>query len=386
VTGPIVVVGASLAGVRAAETLRAEGFDGRLTIVGEEPHAPYDRPPLSKELLAGWSTPTDVALGVDPSLDADWRLGCRALALDVERRVLATDRGDVAFDGLVIATGVRPRTLPGLEPVPGEIFTLRTLDDALALREALTGAPRVLIVGAGFIGVEVATSARALGCAVTVVSLDSPVAVAGAEVSRVCARLLENAGVRVHAGRRIAELSPGAVALDDGTRVAFDVAVVAVGATPNVEWLAGSGLTLDDGVVCDASCAAVGVDRVVAAGDVARWPNPLFGGAPMRVEHWTNAVEQGAAAARTLLHGSGPHTAHGSVPGFWSDHCGTRLQSVGLPALGDRLELVDGTPDDGRFAAAAYAGDRLVGAVTYGIPRALVRYRIELARPREAVA
>jgi len=380
VTAPIVVVGASLAGVRAAETLRGEGYDGPLTILGDEPYPPYDRPPLSKAVLAGTLEPPDLALPVDDSLDADWRVGCRATGLSLADRVVTTDAGAIPFAGLVIATGMRARTLPGLEPAAGRVFTLRTVDDAYALRAALVARPRVLIVGAGFIGVEVATSARALGCEVAVASLDPPVAVAGAAVSAVCAALLADAGVRLHAGRRITGVEHAAVTLDDGTRLAFDVAVVAVGATPNVEWLAGSGLTLDGGVVCDASCAAVGADGVVAAGDVARWPNPVFGDSVMRVEHWTNAVEQGAAAARTLLHGPGPHTAHGSVPAFWSDHCGTRLQSVGLPALGDRLEIVEGSLDERRFAAAAYAGDRLVGAVTYGIPRALAPFRAALAQ------
>ncbi len=379
----LVVVGASLAGLRAAEALRREGFDGTLTILGDEPHAPYDRPPLSKELLAGERGPGDVALRVDPELDAEWRLGEAATGLDLDRRVVATAAGEVPFDGLVIATGARARPLPGLELRAGVVLALRTLDDALALRAALERAPRLLIVGAGFIGVEVATTARALGCEVAIVSLDPPVAVAGPEVSGVCGALLADAGVDVRVGRRIAEVEHGggAVVLDDGARIAFEVAVVAVGAAPNVEWLAGSGLTLQDGVLCDASCAAVGVEGVVAAGDVARWPNPLFGGAPMRVEHWTNAVEQGRAAARTLLHGRGPHTAHGSVPGFWSDHGGTRLQSVGLPALGDRLEIVEGSLEERRFAAASYRDGRLVGAVTYGMPRALARYRIALARP-----
>lgn len=382
----IVVVGASLAGLRAAERLRAEGFDGTLTIVGDEPHRPYDRPPLSKGLLTGDVEDAEVHLRVADDLDADWRLGVRATGLDLDRRVVATDDGELPFDGLVIATGVRPRTLPGFVPDRERVFTLRTLDDARALAAALATRPRVLVVGAGFIGVEVATSARALGCEVDVVSLDPPVAVAGREVSRICTDMLTERGVRLHVGAGIERVDPDAVTLATGARIGYDVALVAVGARPNVEWLEGSGLELADGVVCDAACAAAGATGVVAAGDVASWPNPVFGGLRMRVEHWTNAVEQGHAAARTLLHGSGAHTEHRSVPGFWSDHCGVRLQSVGLPHLADRLELVAGSLEQREFAAAAYRGDELVGAIAYDMPRMLAKYRIALGRRDEVAA
>lgn len=388
--GRVLIVGASLAGLRAAETLRAEGFDGPLTILGAEPHLPYDRPPLSKELLAGTRAADEIALHMAPDLGADWVLGEAAVGLDLDRRAVRTAAGrDLAFDGLVIATGSAPRRLPGLDPATPGIAELRTIDDAIALREALAARRRVVLVGCGFIGVEVAATARALGADVTVVSLDPPLSVAGELISGVCAAMLADHGVTVRLGRQVAEVVGDgrveAVVLDDGTRLDADLVVVAVGAVPETAWLEGSGLRLDRGVVCDASCAAVGVEGVVAAGDVARWPNPAYDGLSMRVEHWTNAVEQGMAAARTLLRGPGPDTAHPSVPSFWSDHFGTRLQSVGVLPLADRIEVVDGSVDDRRFVAAAYQGERLVGAITYGMTRGLAPFRVRLAR-KDAVA
>jgi 3-phenylpropionate/trans-cinnamate dioxygenase ferredoxin reductase subunit len=387
----VVVAGASLAGLRAAERLRAEGFDGTLTIVGAEPHAPYDRPPLSKELLAGTRQATDVALRVLPELGAEWILGDAATGLDLHARRLRTASGrELPFDGLVIATGSTARRLPALDPALPGVHELRTLDDALALRAALAGRPRVVLVGCGFIGVEVASTAVALGAEVEIVTLDPALCIAGPLVSGTAGAMLADHGVRVRVGvgveRVLGDGRVEALVLTDGTRADADHVVVAAGAVPATGWLDGSGLELDGGVVCDAASAAAGAERVVAAGDVARWPNPVFGGLSMRVEHWTNAVEQGMAAARTLLHGSSPETAYRSVPGFWSEHFGTRLQSVGLPGLADRTEIVEGSVDDGRFVAAAYRDDALVGAVTYGNARGLAPFRAELGRRSAPVA
>ena len=381
----VVVVGASVAGLRAAETLREEGFDGELAVVGAEPHRPYDRPPLSKELLVGASEPADVALRMSDDLVAAWVLGDAAERLDLERRVVRTSSGrELPFDGVVLATGSVPRRLPLLDLALEGVVELRTLDDALALRAALDSRPRVVLVGAGFIGVELASAARALGAAVDVVSLDPPLVVAGTLFSDTCRALLLEHGVRLHLGRTVAAVHGServeAVVLDDGRRLDADLVVVAVGARPTTDWLEDSGLHLRDGVVCDASLAAVGAEGVVVAGDLARWPNPLFEGPPMRIEHWTNAVEQGMAAPRTLLRGSSAETAFASVPSFWSDHFGTRLQSVGLPVLGDRVEVVDGSVEERRFVAAAYRGDELVGATTYGMVRGLTPFRAALAR------
>lgn len=381
----VVIVGASLAGLRTAEALRRGGFAGRISVIGDEPHMPYDRPPLSKEVLTGERGHEECALPTAEGLDVEWLLGRRATALDIGRRTVRTDGGDVRFGKLVIATGVRPRTLPLFDTGADNVFTLRSLDDAVTLRTELERRPKVLIVGAGFIGVEVASSAAKLGCEVTLVSPDPPVAPAGPDASQVCRRLLADGGCVLHEGRVIRGLgggrTPDVATLDDGTKVPFDIAVVAVGAAPNTEWLVGSGLDVENGVRCDASLTAAGAEDIVAAGDVARWPNALFGTEPMRIEHWANAVEHGAAAARTLLEGP---TAHTSVPSFWSDHFGIRLQAIGLPRLGDRTELLDGDVAEGRFAQAFYAGDRLVGAVTYGMPRAIARCRARLARPEPA--
>jgi NADPH-dependent 2,4-dienoyl-CoA reductase/sulfur reductase-like enzyme len=381
----IVVVGASLAGLRAAEALRDEGFDGTLTILGAESHRPYDRPPLSKGVLAGEATMDELLLRVPEDLQAEWLLGDPATALDVGARIVRTQSGEqVPFDGLVIATGSVPRRLAALDPEREGVFELRTLDDSLALHKALRRASKLIIVGSGFIGVEVASSARRLGVEVEMVALDPPLALAGAVISDVCRALLLDHGVGLHIGRSVSEIagSVEGVVLDDGTPIAGDLVVVAVGARPFTDWLEGSGLLLEDGVVCDASLAAVGAERIVAAGDIARWAT---GGATLRIEHWTNAVEQGGAAARTLLHGSTPDTVFSSVPSFWSDHLGTRVQSVGLPLLGDRVEIVAGSLEERQFVAASYRGDELVGATTYGMARALVPYRAALARGEPAL-
>lgn len=384
--GTIVIVGASLAGLRTGEALRAEGFAGELVIVGDESRAPYDRPPLSKEVLAGTWEPERIALRQSEGLDADWRLGQPAVALDPKaRRVGLADGTEVGFDGLVVATGTRPRRLAAVDPSRPGVHELRTLDDAVALRRDLVAGARVVVVGAGFIGVEVASTARALGLEVAMVSPEPPLAAAGALAVAHATHLLTEADVALHLGRVVASVAgtgrPVAVVLDDGTRLPADVVVSAVGVTPATGWLEGSGLPLDNGLVCEATLAVVAAERVVAAGDVARWPNSRCGGASMRIEHWTNATEHARAAARTLLRGDGAEP-HRSLPLFWSDHFGGRLQSVGLPGLADRFEDVEGTVEgNGRFAARAYRGDRLIGGLTWGRPRTLIALRAELPDP-----
>ena len=378
--GRIVVVGASLAGLRAAEELRRLGFAGTLSLVGAEPHLPYDRPPLSKEFLAGTTDADGIALRRRPydDLDLDLRLGVRATGLDVAGRVVTTDAGEIPYDGAVIATGAVPRRLPN-QPALSGIHVLRTLDDATALRADLDGASRVLVVGAGFIGAEVAATCRARGIDVTVLeALPSPmVRGLGPVLGDTLAGLHRAHGVDLRLSVGVAGFEGTArverVLLDDGSAVDADVVLVGVGAVPATNWLLGSGLTIDNGVVCDATLLAA--PGVVAAGDLARWPNPAFGGEVMRLEHWTNATEQGVAAAARLLAADGEAQPFSSVPFVWSDQYDVKIQVVGHVRGDDDLEIVDGTLDERRFVAIFGRDGRLSGAVAFNRPRLLMQYR-----------
>ena len=298
----IAVIGASLAGLNAVEALRGAGYDGTLTLIGAEPGLPYDRPPLSKQILAGAREPDFAALRKPKhydALDLNLRLGRTATRLDPAARTIELDGGEtVGFDGLLITTGASPRSLPATPPLEG-IYTLRTLEDCLAIREQLEAGPRVAVVGAGFIGSEVAATARGRGLDVTLMEA-APVPLVGA------------VGEGFDGTGRVER-----VRLADGAAVESDLVVVGVGVAPNTRWLESSGLDLRDGVLCDETCAT-NAPGVYAAGDVARWRNPVFNQA-MRVEHWTNAVEQGRAAALNLLAGSGATQPFASVPYFWSD-------------------------------------------------------------------
>ena len=380
----VVIVGASLAGLRAAEALRREGFDGRLVLVGEEPHRPYDRPPLSKELLAGALEPADIALWRAPhdQLGIEERLGVAAVALDAgARRVTLADGTVLGYDGLVIATGATPRRLPGLALGEG-IHVLRTLDDALALRAELERGPRVGVIGGGFIGAEVAATCRRRGLPVTVLeALPAPMARAlGPRIGGVLAGLHADHGVDLRCGVRIEAVEtqgPGVrVRLAGGVTVEVDVLVVAIGVEPATGWLTGSGLRLDDGVCCDATCHAA--PGVVAAGDVARWPNPRFGGTPMRIEHWTNAVEQAHHAARSLLAGPAAEP-FAPVPYVWSDQYDTKIQVVGHLPGAERSEVVAGDLEARRFVVAYGRDGRVVGAVGFDQPRLVMQARALIA-------
>ncbi len=389
--GTVVVVGASLAGVQAADTLRDQGFGGRVVLVGAEHHLPYDRPPLSKELLAGTSTPDEALLrppGHFEDRAIELILGTMATGLDLDRRLvhLAVAGAEVAplgFDGLVIATGAAPRRLPGTSALAG-VHVLRTLDDCLAVSAALDESPRVVVVGAGFIGAEVAATCRGRGLEVTVVeALPVPLAKAvGPDIGAALAELHRDHGVALRTGVGVAALEGSRrverVALADGSAVEADLVVVGVGVKPQTAWLAGSGLTLDDGVVCDAACVAA--PGVVAAGDVARWDNRLFGRL-MRVEHWTNAVEQGAAAATSLLAAAAGERppSFAPVPYFWSDQYGLRIQYVGASRPGDEMVVVDGSLDDRRFVAVYGREGRIVAALAVGRARRLMAYRRMIA-------
>ncbi len=384
----IVVVGSSLAGLSALEALRSAGYEGELVAIGAEASLPYDRPPLSKQVLQGTWEPEQANLrdpGHYDTLEVDWHLGRRAAALDLERRAVVLDDGEpVAFDGLVIATGATPRTLPTAPlgtsgpPLAG-IFVLRTLEDCLALRKELEVGPRVCVVGGGFIGSEVAASCRTRGLPVTVLeALPAPLARAfPPELGAACAALHAGHGVDLRTSVGVEGFEGTGrverVLLAGGASVPADVVVVGVGVVPTTDWLESSGLELRNGVVCDETCAA-SAPGVVAAGDIARWPNPLFG-EEMRIEHWSNAVEQGAAAAKRLLAAEGAAEPFAPVPYFWSDQYDTKIQFLGRAAPDDSVAVVDGSLDDGRFVALFGRSGRLVGALAFSRPRQLMGYR-----------
>ena len=383
----IVVVGASLAGLRAGETLRTDGYAGPVTLIGAEEHVPYDRPPLSKKLLAGEWEPDRIALRPPDAiaeLGIDLRLGVPAAALDTEgRAVVLADGSTVPYEGLVIATGSATRRLPGQHDV-SSVHELRTLDDALALRSRIAdGTARVVVIGAGFIGLEVAATARAKGCHVTVLEgLPAPLVRGLGEEMGVLATAAHVAdGIDIRCDVTVTALADDGVTLGDGSSVPADVIVVGIGVAPATGWLDDSGLQLRDGVVCDETLWA-GVPGVYAAGDVARWPNALYG-EEMRVEHWTNAAEQGALAARNVLAslGGGEGTPYAPVPFFWSDQHRHRIQFLGRSATtgGDRVEVVVGDPAEHRFLALYGRGDRLWGALGVNAPKLVMPYRKLLA-------
>jgi NADPH-dependent 2,4-dienoyl-CoA reductase/sulfur reductase-like enzyme len=381
----VVVVGASLAGLRAAETLRQHDAVGSVVVVGDEQHRPYDRPPLSKKLLSGEWESDRIHLrqpDVFDDLDVEWMLGAAATGVDLDTvagagGVTLADGASVAFDSLIIATGARPRRLPGHDEFD-HVHELRSLDDALALRAAITpGGGRVVVIGAGFIGLEAAATAKALGNDVVVLEGASAPLIRGlgAEMGDAIAGLHRAHGVDVRCDVRIDALTHDGVRLADGELVPADVVVVGIGVAPATDWLDGSGLEIRDGVVCDANLNALAVEGatvpgVFAAGDVARWPNELFG-EEMRVEHWTNAAEQGAHAATNLVHlsvGEEPEP-YAPLPFFWSDQFEHRIQFLGRASADDEVQVVAGSVADGKFLTLFGRDGRLHGALGVNAPR-----------------
>ncbi len=387
----IVVVGASLAGLRACESLRTAGYAGTITVIGAEQQMFYDRPPLSKTLLKGDWEPDRIQLRHATEIEGlalDTRSGVAATALDVARREVTLDNGQtVAGDGVVIATGSEPRRLPNQPDLDG-VTVLRTLDDSLALRRRLEDRPRLVVIGAGFIGLEVAATAAERGCTVTILE-GAPVPLIralGAEMGEVVARVQGRNGVDVRCGVRVDGIEDdgggrvSGVRLGDGELVPADVVVVGIGVDPATRWLESSGLTLRDGVVCDETLRAA--PGVYAAGDCARWVNSLFGeaGEEMRVEHWTNAAEQGAAAGSNLLAelAGEPATPYSPVPFFWSDQFDSRIQFIGRAHGDDEVRLVAGDPDGPFVALYGHAG-RLRGVLGVNLPKLVMPYRRLLA-------
>ncbi|WP_406258712.1 FAD-dependent oxidoreductase [Streptomyces chartreusis] len=379
----VAVVGASLAGLSAARSLRRQGYAGRLVVIGDELHRPYDRPPLSKEFLSGTLGEPELALeSDDEDLRAEWLLGTRAVALDhAERTLRLADGRQVRADGFVIATGAAARTLPGSAGLAG-VHTLRTLDDARALRDELALGGRLVVIGGGFIGAEVASTARALGLEVTVVEaapapLAGPLGEAmGAVVSALHAdhgvALLCGAGVKGLSGERRVD----AVLLEDGRTVPADIVVVGVGARPNVEWLEGSGVVLDNGVKCGAD-GRTSLAGVVAVGDCANWYDPRAG-LHRRVEHWTGARERPDAAVAALLAGGAVEPGVPRPPYFWSDQYGVKIQFAGHAAGADSVTIEDGTPDERNVLAVYRRSGIPVAVLGMNQPRLFTRWRKQI--------
>jgi len=376
----VVIVGASLAGFSAAQGLRRRGFDGTVTLVGDESHLPYQRPPLSKQFLGGAWDRARLDLRIAEGLELDWVLGMRARSLDLCRReVTLGDDRRLRFDALVIATGARPRKPRWHAELEG-VFTLRTVDDAIALRSHLAARKRtVAIVGAGFIGSEVAATLRTLGCDVTLIDVDRVpmLRVLGEPLGRVCLRLHQAHDVHTIFGIAVSALlgstSVEGVQLEDGRVVEADCVVVGVGVQPNVEWLENSGLCLDDGVACDATCAAVDAERVVVAGDAARWRHPYYGST--RIEHWDNAIAQGDAAAQTLVESPAIARTYAPIPFFWSDQYDCKLQLIGIPRPGDTMRVVEGALDEPRFVTLFERDARATGAFLFNSMHRVAAYR-----------
>lgn len=376
----IAVVGAALAGLSAAQALRQQGYDGSLVLIGDETRPPYDRPPLSKSFLAGQVGEAEIGLRTGDSLAADWRTGVAATALHpASRSVELSDGTEVTADGVIIATGARPR-MPWPQ-LPG-VHVLRTLDDALALRARLVPGARLVVVGAGFIGAEVASTARVAGLDVTVVeALAAPLSpVIGERMAAVVAGLHAAHGVRLLCGVGVARLLGGdqvtGVELVDGEVLPADVVLVGVGVQPNVEWLAGSGLQTGGGVRCD-GYGRTDIPAVVAAGDCASWYEPDLG-AHVRLEHWTAARERARIAVSSLLSG-GRQKVAGRPPYFWSDQYGTTLQLAGRTAGADSVTVEEGALAEHDFLAVYRRGGEPIAVLALGHARSFMRWRKQLA-------
>lgn len=372
----VVVVGASLAGLRAAETLRQKGFAGSVTVVGAEPHRPYDRPPLSKKLLLGEWEPDRIQLRQPDSfddLDVEWKFGIAASRLRLaDQQIDLTDGNSLEFGGLIIATGATPRRLPE-QGRHQHVHVLRTLDDALGIRQQIAeGGKRVIVIGAGFIGLEVAAIARQLDNEVIVLEGGSAPLIRGlgADMGAAIADIHRARGIDVRCGVTVDGLTATGVRVD-GAELAADVVVVGIGVVPATQWLDDSGLELRDGIVCDQTLRAA--PGIYAAGDVTRWPNPLFG-EEMRVEHWTNAAEQGALAASNLLAVAGGESdedaqPYAPVPFFWSDQLDQRIQFLGRSAPDDEIVVGAGSVADGKLLALYGRNGKLHGAFGLNAPR-----------------
>ncbi|MEU3416956.1 NAD(P)/FAD-dependent oxidoreductase [Streptomyces murinus] len=396
--GRIVVVGASLAGLRAAEALREQGFTGSLTVVGDEPHPPYDRPPLSKQVLLGVAPADSTGLPMRRDPKAEWVLGVRATGLDtLGKRVLLDNGESLPYDRVLIATGTRARPWPNpAEAALDGVFTVRTREDAAGLAAALDAGPRrVLVIGGGFTGSEIASACRERGLEVTVTERGPAplVGALGGTLSKLAAAMQRNHGVDLRTGvtvtRLLGEKTFTGVELSDGNQVDADVCVVALGAVRNVEWLADSGLAAGPrGLACDAGCRAftmygIVTDDVFVAGDVSRFPHPLFGYQLLSLEHWGNAVTQAGVAAHNMVSPGPLRRPHLALPTFWSTQFGLNIKSVGVPTYSDHVVIAQGSLEARRLAMVYGYRGRVTAAVTVDMAKSLDYYQhlIETGAP-----
>lgn len=390
-TRRIVIVGGSMGGLRAAEQLRTAGWTETIIVVGAETHPPYNRPPLSKELLENRGTTAEALSSVkfrhrSSVSDVEWRLGTEAVGANLRENTVTLDTGEVlTYDGLVVATGLRPRRLPLPGPLGGR-HVLRTLEDSVGLRQELRSGTKVAVIGAGFIGCETAATATKLGCSVTLIEGTSgPMERAlGADLSAGIRDYLIQQGVRYHGHAKVSGLLPtqagtgyeascNGVMLADGTVIMADVIVEAVGSIPNVEWLEGNDIDLSNGVLCDEHLRVVGAGNVVAVGDIARFPDLRNGTGARRVEHWSIPGDTAKIAARTLIAELNRTPLPAStvpLPSFWSNQFDLRIQGVGSPALATRTVELEGSassPQDG-VVVGYYQDTTLVGVISVGLP------------------
>ena len=381
----LVIVGGGLAGHRAAQAARREGFEGDLIMVGDETHKPYDRPPLSKQLLAGTMTDEDTFFAHE-DLDVEWVLGSPATALDTDRRLITLGNGiEVRYDGVVLCTGRRAREWPNLPDLDG-FFSVRNLEHTAELRAAIRPEAKAVLVGSGFIGCEVAATLRTLGVEdVTMIDIAPyPMPALGPEVGARAITLHESHGVklRMNAGVAGFEGSGGHVAavnLNDGTRLEADLVLLSLGSMPNTEWLQGSGLTIEQGAVkVDEYAIAIGTDNVAAAGDIALYPHPGSPGEPVCIEHWSNARDMGAIAAKNLIVPAAQRDVFVAVPTFWSDQYDVKIKSAGLLKLADNWKVVEEDPERPSLLVEAYRGDDLVGAIVFNKNRSIIQYQRNL--------
>jgi NADPH-dependent 2,4-dienoyl-CoA reductase/sulfur reductase-like enzyme len=384
-TANIVIVGGGLAGLRAAERLTEHNTGHTITVIGAERNGPYNRTPLSKQLITGTLKERDLALTTFDELDVVWRNNTRVRGIDPKRRILRLAGNEtLAYDGLIIATGMEARHLPGSPAHRPDVWNLRTLDDLRGFQNALVGAKRVAVIGGGFIGCEIASSLRARSLEVTLIDAADRLLerIVGPGLGQALTSVHADAGVDLRLGTSVLDwdLSTDKVGLllANGEHVAADAVLVSVGTIGGTDWLKGHGLDLSDGVLCGPTCHVTGLIDTVACGDVARWPNARFDTDARRIEHWINAIEMARHAADSLLAGSAAHPFR-PIPRFWSEQHGVKIQAVGVPPLGSDISIVDGLLEADRVVATYTRNGRLMGAVALNDPTALFEYADAIA-------